>query len=132
ILDRPSSSSPDRRRRFGLDRLQQKFRTPDNLQRSFLSAVAAESLLGVLILLMVGVLVNQPPPQHLSAAVPGIHLTSRAQSVAVTLSITPGRLGQNHFAAMVSDHGKPPPDSTQVVLRLSYQDADRAPVSCPR
>ena len=98
---------------------------PGHLQRSFLSAVAAESLLGAVILVVVGVLVNQPPPQQANAArPPGIYLTSKAESMTVKLDITPGQLGLNHFDAVVTDNGKPPPDGTQLVLRLTYADAD--------
>jgi copper transport protein len=94
------------------------------LERSFLRAVVAESLLGLAILFVVGILVNQPPPQVANAASAGIHLTSKAEGVTVKLTITPGQLGPNHFQASVDVRGKPPPDGTQLVFRLTYQDAD--------
>lgn len=93
------------------------------LRRRFIAAVAAESLLGVIILLVVGVLVNQPPAA-VAVATPGIHLTSKAEGITVKLNITPGALGPNHFDATVDDKGKPPPDGTQLVFRLTYTDAD--------
>ena len=93
------------------------------LQRRLIAAVAAESLLGVLILLVVGILVNQPPPTA-SASTPGIHLTSKAEGMTVKLTITPGALGPNHFDATVDVRGRPPPDGTQLVFRLTYADAD--------
>jgi copper transport protein len=94
------------------------------LERRFIVAVVAESLLGLAIVFVVGILVNQPPPQVATAATPGIHLTSKAEGVTVRLTITPGQLGPNHFQASVDVRGKPPPDGTQLVFRLTYQDAD--------
>jgi copper transport protein len=95
------------------------------LQRRFLAAVTAEALLGAAILAVVGVLVNQAPPQSAAASTaPGIHLTSKAEGVTVKLTITPGQLGPNHFEATVDVRGKPPPDGTQLVFRLTYADAD--------
>ena len=94
------------------------------LARRFAGAVAAETLLGAAILLVVGVLVNQPPPQVRATTLPGIHITSKAEGVTVKLAITPGQLGLNHFDANVDVRGKPPPDGTQLVFRLTFQDAD--------
>lgn len=95
------------------------------LEKRFLLAIGAESLLGVVILLVVGVLINQPPPQTAAASSqPGIHLTSKAEGVTVKISITPGQLGQNHFEAVATRNGKAPPGGTQLVLRLTYADAD--------
>jgi len=96
----------------------------DRLVRRFGAAVAAETVLGIVILFVVGILVNQPPPQVRAAPVIGIHISSKAEGVTVKLVITPGQLGPNHFDAVVQDHGKPPPDGTQLVLRLTYADAD--------
>jgi copper transport protein len=93
------------------------------LRRRFLAAVAAESLLGVAILFVVGVLVNQPPPA-VAATAPGIQLTSSTEGTSVKLTIDPGAVGPNHFDASISVRGKPPPNGTQLVLRLTYADAD--------
>jgi copper transport protein len=93
------------------------------LRRRFIAAVAAESLLGVAILFVVGILVNQPPPA-VAAPAPGIHLSSSAEGVNVKLTVDPGAIGPNHFDATVDVRGKPPPAGTQLVLRLTYADAD--------
>jgi copper transport protein len=93
------------------------------LRRRFFAAVAAESLLGVAILFVVGILVNQPPPA-VAAPTPGIHLSASAEGVTVRLTVDPGSIGPNHFDATVDVHGNPPPAGTQLVLRLTYADAD--------
>jgi copper transport protein len=93
------------------------------LRRRFLAAVAGESLLGVAVLFVVGILVNQPPPTS-AAPAPGTRLSSSAEGTTVKLTIGPGSVGPNHFDASVSVHGKPPPNGTQLVLRLTYADAD--------
>lgn len=102
------------------------------IERGFVAAVAAESVLGVLILVVVGILVNQPPPQVAAApATPGVHLTSKAEGVTVKLTIIPGQLGPNHFDATVDVRGKPPPDGTELVFRLTFQDADLGTTELP-
>jgi mono/diheme cytochrome c family protein/uncharacterized membrane protein len=100
------------------------------LQRRFNAAVTAESLLGVAILVVVGILVNQPPPAS-ATSTQGIHLTSKAEGVTVNLAITPGALGPNHFEATVDVHGKPPPTGTELVLRLTFADADLGTTELP-
>lgn len=98
---------------------------PARLERRFLLAVGGESLLGVAILGVVGLLVNQPPARTPVPTAPGVHLTAKAPGVMVKLTVDPGYLGLNRFTAVVSNHGKPPVAGTQLVLRLTYQDADR-------
>lgn len=103
-----------------------------DLQRRFLTAVTAEAVLGAVVLVVVGVLVNQAPPQVANVAtVPGIHLTSKNAGVTVKLTITPGQLGPNHFEAVVDLRGKPPPNGTQLVLRLTYADQDLGTTELP-
>ncbi len=104
---------------------------PARLERRFLLAVGGESLLGLAILAVVGLLVNQPPARTPSLASPGVQLTAKASGVTVTLNVDPGGPGLNRFTATVSDHGKPPPGGTQLVLRLTYQDADRGTSELP-
>jgi len=103
----------------------------DRLVRRFGAAVAAETGLGIVILFVVGILVNQPPPVVRAAPAIGIHITSKAEDVTVKLVITPGQLGPNHFDAVVQDHGKAPPEGTQLVLRLTYADADEGTTELP-
>jgi copper transport protein len=104
---------------------------PVRLERRFLLAVGGESLLGLAILGVVGLLVNQPPVRTPAPFVPGVQLTAKAPGVTVKLTVDPGGLGLNRFTAVVSDHGKPPPSGTQLVLRLTYQDADRGTSELP-
>jgi mono/diheme cytochrome c family protein len=96
------------------------------VQRTFFTVVGIESVIGVLLLGVVGLLVNQPPAQSTAANVPvaGLRLTARAQGDTVVLSVNPGSIGLNHFDATVTARGKPPPEGTNLVLRLTFQDAD--------
>lgn len=88
--------------------------------------MAAESVLGVAMLGVVGLLVNQPPARLAAqAATLGIHLTAKAEGVVVKLTVDPGGLGLNRFTAVVTDHGKPPPDGSALVLRVTYLDTDQ-------
>ncbi|HEY7296183.1 MAG TPA: copper resistance protein CopC [Dehalococcoidia bacterium] len=98
---------------------------PPRLERGFLLAVGGETLLGLAILGVVGLLVNQRPPRTTAPAIPGVQLSAKADGVGVKLNVDPGGPGLNRFTAVVSDHGEPPPDGTQLVLRVTYQGADR-------
>jgi copper transport protein len=104
---------------------------PHRPERGFLVSVAAESVLGLTIVGIVGLLVNQPPARTPAVSTPGVHLAAKAEGVTVQLVIDPGSVGLNTFTATVHDHGKPPPDGTQLVLRLTYADEDRGTSEVP-
>lgn len=104
---------------------------PRRPECGFLVSVATEGALGLVIVGIVGLLVNQPPARATSATTPGIHLVAKTEGVSVRLTVDPGALGLNTFTADVRDHGKSPPDGTQVVLRLTYADEDRGTSEVP-
>ncbi len=85
-------------------------------------AVVAELVLATLMLLAVGRMTSQQPGREVIAAErtgQAIHFTLDGRDV--TLQLTPGAAGPNHF--LVTIPGEIPPDGTETLLRLTYAGA---------
>jgi copper transport protein len=98
----------------------------NELSRRFQLALAAEIVLGVVILIATGVLTAVEPGKDIAARQPRtLELTGTADELPTTLTIEPGRVGPNKFTASVTEpDGSPPTNVQRVQLRFTYLDQD--------
>lgn len=99
------------------------------LRRRFRRAVLAEIGVAAVILLVVGVLTGSSPGTVTSFAPAGpfrpFILDSAAEGLKGRLVLSPGRIGLNRFDLTVTDdRGQPPPQGTELLLRVSTLDRD--------
>lgn len=96
------------------------------LTRRFRLAVAAEVVLGTVILLATGILTSAEPGREVWARHPKpIDLAGPADDLQVGVRIEPGRIGQNTFDLTVLDGvGNPAADVQRVQLRFVYLDQE--------
>src|SRR5438093_1453799 len=104
----------------------------DHAPRAFLRSLAAEAVLGAVILLAVALLTITPPAavtMPVAARAPLV-LAGLASAVRVDLTISPAEPGWNRFEAMVRTGEEPvPPEGTRILLRLTKLDEDLDPVT---
>jgi mono/diheme cytochrome c family protein len=79
--------------------------------------VLAESILGVILLLWVGVFTSLPPA-NINAPPPGFQATTQADDLTINLNIQPARVGIDTFTASISAGGKPLTNAEQVSLEF--------------
>src|SRR5437016_968652 len=99
----------------------------DHAPRAFLRSLAAEAVLGAVILLAVALLTITPPAAVTMpvAARPPLVLAGLASAFRVDLTISPAEPGWNRFEAMVRAGEEPvPPEGTRILLRLTKLDED--------
>ena len=104
----------------------------DHAPRAFLRSLAAEAVLGAVILLAVALLTITPPAavtMPVAARAPLV-LAGLASAFRVDLTISPAEPGWNRFEAMVRTGEEPvPPEGTRILLRLTKLDEDLDPVT---
>lgn len=96
-----------------------------SLLTRFRRLVSSEAALGVILLLSVGVLTAQPPPQLTSAF--GLNASTEVDDLEVALNIAPGRVGFNTFTVYLTANGQPVENTKEVELRFLPKKADLAP-----
>src|SRR5438093_572257 len=104
----------------------------DHAPRAFLRSLAAEAVLGAVILLAVALLTITPPAAVTMpvAARPPVLLAGLAGPFRVELTISPAEPGWNRFEAVVRTGEEPvPPEGTRILLRLTKLDEDLDPVT---
>jgi copper transport protein len=92
----------------------------------FQRLVSGEVLLGVALLLSVGVLTAQSPPQ-ISAALPGLDAAANVDDLNVALNISPGRAGFNSYAVSLTANGEPVEKAKEVALTFTPATAGLPP-----
>ena len=92
--------------------------------------VAAEVVVAVLIVLVVGFLTALEPARQVASreglGIPGsIEFTESAEGAAIALKIEPGTVGPNRFEVSLADRlGNPIDNASDVSVRISYLDDD--------
>ncbi len=92
----------------------------------FRRIVTSEIILGVALILSVGVFTSLPPARVTSTA-PSLTATAQADDLAMTLEITPGRVGVNTFTLTVTAAGQPVDQAKEVALRFTPTKANVPP-----
>jgi copper transport protein len=95
----------------------------------FRRVLLGEVGLAALVLLVAGVLISQAPGKPGAVGATGpvrpIVLNATAEDVSARFVMTPGRIGLNRFDITVNEgDGRPVPNGTEVVLRISTLDVD--------
>lgn len=90
----------------------------------FARAIMAETLLGVAILLVVGVLTGLPPGRDaLAIGTSGqSQLRFNEGGIRATVQVTPGTVGLNRYTVDATTKGRPLASDTQVLLRIARGD----------
>jgi copper transport protein len=88
------------------------------LVRLFHWLLVAETTLGVMVLVIVGVFTTLPPVRAVATA-GGITKTTKADDLRVTLNISPGKPGINTFTATITSGGVPVTDAQDVSLEFN-------------
>jgi copper transport protein len=95
----------------------------------FRRVLLGEVGLAALVLLVAAVLISQAPGASRTAGATGpvrpIVLDATAEDITARFVMTPGRIGLNRFDFTVTEgNGRPVPNGTEVVLRISTLDVD--------
>ena len=93
------------------------------LERRFRGVVAAELLLGVLILGVVGVLTSVEPARD-ALREQGVARNLQLDDVQAVLRVAPAEAGVNSFDVALTQNGQPLADAQRVTLRLSHLQMD--------
>jgi len=88
------------------------------LVRLFRWLLVAETTLGVVVLVIVGVFTTLPPVRAVATA-GGITKTTKADDLSVTLNISPGKPGINTFTATITSGGVPVTNAQDVSLEFT-------------
>jgi copper transport protein len=95
----------------------------ERLERGFRLVVAAEVVLAVALLGVVGLLTSLEPARDAVRA-QGITRSIQAEDVRAVLRVAPGEAGLNTFDVALFVAGRPEPEAQRVTLRLTHRDMD--------
>ncbi len=90
-----------------------------SLVNRFRSLLTAETTLGILTLIWVGVFTTLPPSNMQAGAMSGYSQTTQVDDLRITLAINPGTAGINTFNASITSGGAPVADAKDVSLEFS-------------
>ena len=96
------------------------------LVRSFGKIVAAEAILGGLLLMAVSLL-TYLPPARINPPSLGLQASARSDDLKMNLTITPGEVGENTFQLQLASNGVPVATVKQALIRFTPRSANIPP-----